>query len=67
MEDIMEVIVMRAGESIGLGNGIRFVITHVEDGSQCVRLGVEAPFGMTVVRGELLDNSFPSSPMESDA
>lgn len=47
----MLILGRRAGESIVIDGGIRIVVLATERGS--VRLGIEAPSDVTILRGEI--------------
>jgi|JI6StandDraft_1071083.scaffolds.fasta_scaffold527585_2 carbon storage regulator len=49
----MLVVRRRVGERIVIGNGIEIVITEI--GARSVRVGVLAPRGLLVLRGEVHD------------
>ncbi len=49
----MLVVRRRVGERIVIGNGIEIVITEI--GARSVRVGVNAPRGVLVLRGEVHD------------
>lgn len=48
----MLVISRRVGERVKIGPGIWVMVTRIEDG--CVRLAIDAPRHLTIVREELL-------------
>ena len=48
----MLVFTRRLGEQIQIGDQITVTVTRVDDGQ--VRIGIEAPAGVTIVREELL-------------
>jgi carbon storage regulator len=50
----MLIVQRRVGERIVIGNGIEVMVTEV--GSRGVRLGVIAPRGVLVLRGEVHDS-----------
>ncbi len=49
----MLVFTRRIGEQIQIGDQITITLTRVDDGQ--VRIGVEAPPGVSIVRDELID------------
>ena len=49
----MLVVRRRLGERIVVGNGIEIIVTEI--GSRSVRIGVRAPRGVLVLRGEVHD------------
>lgn len=49
----MLVVRRRVGERIVVGTGIEIIVTEI--GSRSVRLGVRAPRGVLVLRGEVHD------------
>jgi carbon storage regulator len=49
----MLVLTRRIGQQVQLGNDIRLTVVRISDGS--VRIGIEAPSSMSVMRQELLD------------
>ena len=51
----MLVLSRKAGERILLGNNIRITVVRISGGG--VRLGIEAPPDVSVVREEVIDNS----------
>lgn len=51
----MLVLTRRIGEEIRIGNDIRVVLVHCEDGR--ARLAVHAPKDMQILRGELIHPS----------
>jgi len=55
----MLVLTRKADETIRIGDDIVVTIVRVKGNS--VRVGVEAPKGVRVVRGELLDRTAPDS------
>lgn len=50
----MLVLTRRRGQAICIGEHIRVLVTRIGDGQ--VRLGIETPQGVSVVREELLDS-----------
>ena len=64
----MLVLGRKVGERILVGNQVRITVVRVTNGG--VRLGIEAPDGMTVVREELVlgkDTAAVVSPQEHEA
>ena len=51
----MLVLTRRIGQQVQLGNDIRLTVVRISDGS--VRIGIEAPTSMSVMRQELLDGA----------
>ena len=49
----MLVLTRRIGQQVQLGDDIRLTVVRICDGS--VRIGIEAPASMSVMRQELLD------------
>jgi carbon storage regulator len=49
----MLVLTRRLGQQVQLGDDIRLTVVRITDGS--VRIGIEAPESMSVMRQELLD------------
>ena len=49
----MLVLTRRIGQQVQLGDDIRLTVVRISDGS--VRIGIEAPASMSVMRQELLD------------
>lgn len=50
----MLVFSRRIGEQIQIGEHVTVTVTRVDDGQ--VRIGIEAPHGIEIVRNELLPN-----------
>ncbi|MFO0592810.1 MAG: carbon storage regulator [Polyangiaceae bacterium] len=61
----MLVVRRRVGERIVVGNGIEIVITEI--GARSVRLGVNAPRGVLVLRGEVHDAVAKANAVAADA
>jgi carbon storage regulator CsrA len=55
----MLVLSRKLNESIQIGDRIRITVVRVEGGQ--IRLGIEAPREITVMRGELLDDGPPTA------
>ena len=53
----MLVLTRKADERIVIGDKI--TITVVKIAGQSVRLGIETPDGVTILRGEIADNTLP--------
>ncbi|MBC7077215.1 MAG: carbon storage regulator [Synergistales bacterium] len=53
----MLVLSRRSDEAILLSNGVRIVVTKI--GRNCVKLGIEAPRQVEVLREELLEKRRP--------
>ncbi|WP_248886192.1 carbon storage regulator [Acidithiobacillus acidisediminis] len=49
----MLVLTRRKGQAIRIGEDIRIVITRIEDGQ--VRIGIETPSGVAILREELFE------------
>lgn len=56
----MLVLTRRKNESITIGDSIRVTVLRVDSGQ--VRLGIEAPAGCRIMRGELLAQARPGEP-----
>jgi carbon storage regulator len=50
----MLVISRRKGQRVSIGDEIELVVTEVQ--RRCVKLGIRAPRGLTVLRGEVRDS-----------
>ena len=61
----MLVVRRRVGERIVVGNGIEIVIMEI--GARSVRLGVNAPRGVLVLRGEVHDAVAKANAVAADA
>ena len=64
----MLVLTRFRGETIRIGNGTdEIVITAVRCHEGKCRIGIEAPDGYRILRGELIENGEPMSPMEPNS
>lgn len=48
----MLILTRKVGEKLQIGDDITVTITRVDN--HCVKMGVEAPAGISILRGELL-------------